>query len=189
MHADAQRGQLWVAMTGPGRGRRHHSRHWGGGTGWGGPEGRGPRARRGDVRAAILALLDEEPRNGYQVIQEIEERTQGVWKPSPGSVYPALQVLVDEGLVREADADGKRTFALTDEGRAHVAEHRDRIGKPWEDVTSDIPVHALELREQVRELMHTVRELGRAGTPEQAEKAKAVLADARKAIYRILGGE
>src|SRR6188472_247886 len=89
--------------------------------GFGGPHGRGRgRARRGDVRAALLVLLDEEPRNGYQLIQEIEQRSGGIWRPSPGSVYPALQQLEDEGLVRTDEAEGRRTYALSDEGREYV---------------------------------------------------------------------
>src|SRR5215204_4698819 len=111
----------WLAMSGggPRRGRGRGGGGQFGFPGFGPP--RGPRARRGDVRAALLVLLAEEPRNGYGLIQEIERRSDGVWRPSPGSVYPALQLLEDEGLVRPA-ADGRKLFELTDEGRAHVAE-------------------------------------------------------------------
>src|SRR3954469_9912376 len=131
MHAAHVRGPVFLAMCGP-RGRRH--RHWAGGFGPGFGPG-GPRARRGDVRAAILALLAEEPRNGYQLMQEIGERTQGVWRPSPGAVYPALAQLEDEGLVRAEEVDGGRVFTLTDTGRQHVEDNADAIGKPWEKVT------------------------------------------------------
>src|SRR5438034_9290540 len=91
---------------------------------FGGPGGfpRGPRARRGDVRAAALILLAEEPRNGYQLMQEIEQRSGGVWRPSPGSVCPALAQLEDEGLVRVEERDDRRTYVLTDAGRAHLDE-------------------------------------------------------------------
>ena len=83
--------------------------------------------RRGDVRAAALSLLAEGPRNGYQIIQEISERTNGVWRPSPGSVYPALQQLEDEGLIRaETSESGRKAFALTDEGRAYADSHADK---------------------------------------------------------------
>ena len=107
---------------------------------WGGPPwgpawsggGRGPKARRGDVRAAILAVLAEQPMNGYQIIQEIAERSGGVWKPSPGSIYPTLQQLEDEGLVRTENDGGRRAYTLTDEGRAYVAEHADEVAAPWE---------------------------------------------------------
>src|SRR5271154_407642 len=89
------------------------------------------RMRRGDVRAAILVLLAEEPRNGYQLMQEIEERSGGTWRPSPGSVYPALQLLSDEGLVRGEQRDGGNLFQLTDAGKTHVDENRERLGEPW----------------------------------------------------------
>ena len=90
------------------------------------------KARRGDVRAAILAVLAEQPMNGYQIIQEIAERSGGAWKPSPGSIYPTLQQLEDEGLVRAETDKGRRAFTLTDEGRADVAEHADEVAAPWQ---------------------------------------------------------
>jgi len=144
----------------------------------------GPRARRGDVRAAILALLSEEARNGYQVIQEIQERTNGLWKPSPGAVYPALSVLTDEGLVREIELDGKRAFELTDEGRAHVAENDP--GKPWEAVVEGVPAGELDLHEQIRPLIMAVVQVVKVGTPEQVKEAKRIVEDARKALYALL---
>src|SRR5215210_6404897 len=131
---------LWTAMSGPRghRGRPHRRPH--GGPGFGPPFGpgfgRGPRARRGDVRAALLVLLAEEPRNGYGLMQEIEQRSEGVWRPSPGSVYPALQLLEDEGLVRAEERDGSRVFTLTDTGREYV-ESND-LGAPWEAVRDDV---------------------------------------------------
>src|SRR3712207_1089011 len=115
---------------GPGRGR--HGRH-GGFRGWDGP--RGNRARRGDVRTAILVLLAEEPRNGYQLMQEIEERSDGVWRPSPGSIYPALQQLEEEGLIVSEESGRRRRYSLTEEGRAAVAERGDDPA-PW-DAMSD----------------------------------------------------
>ena len=166
-------GPKFFAMHGRGR------RHWG--------PGGGPRARRGDVRAAILALLAEEPRNGYQIIQEIEERTKGLWRPSPGAVYPALSVLTDEGLVRETEADGKRTFELTDDGRKHVAESNP--GAPWEAVTEGYSEAHLGLGEEVRQLMGAFRQVASSRDEGQIEKAKAILADARKALYRLLAGD
>ena len=89
---------------------------WGFGPGPRGPRGRGRKARRGDIRTAALLLLAEEPRNGYQIMQEVEERSGGVWSPSPGSVYPALAQLEDEGLIRSEEIDGRKLFALTDAG-------------------------------------------------------------------------
>src|SRR5215208_2384573 len=104
---------------------------WGGARTW-----RGPKARRGDVRAAILAVLAEQPMNGYQIIQEIASRSGGAWKPSPGSIYPTLQQLEDEGLVTADAQTGRRTFTLTDEGRTYVAEHADEVTAPWEAMTA-----------------------------------------------------
>src|SRR6185312_4251808 len=83
----------------------------------GGPRGRGRKARRGDIRTAALLLLSEEPRNGYQIMQEVQERSGGVWRASPGSVYPALSQLEDEGLIRSEEHDGRKHYVLTDEGR------------------------------------------------------------------------
>src|SRR3954452_6065800 len=128
-------GLLRFAQAG-GHGHHGHGRGRRGRGGWGGPGPggfgghRGPRARRGDVRAALLALLAEEPRNGYGLMQEIEQRSDGMWRPSPGSVYPALQQLEDEGLVRAEVVDGGRRFALTDAGRAHVDERGDALKEP-----------------------------------------------------------
>src|SRR5829696_6959025 len=128
MHAQHACDPRWLGWAmaareggGPGRGR-HRGGPRGGFPGFGPP--RGPRARRGDVRAALLLLLAEEPRNGYQLMQEIEQRSDGLWRPSPGSVYPALQQLEDEGLVTPA-GEGRKAYTLTADGRAHVEEHRE----------------------------------------------------------------
>src|SRR5271168_3968851 len=105
---------------------------FGPGFGPGGPRGRGRRARRGDIRTAALLLLDEEPRNGYQIMQEVQERSGGMWSPSPGSVYPALSQLEDEGLIRTQERDGQKLFALTDEGRALLDARGAEQPAPWE---------------------------------------------------------
>src|SRR2546423_13985590 len=91
--------------------------------------GRRRRMRRGDVRAALLVLLDEEPRNGYGLMQEIEARSDGLWRPSPGSVYPALSQLEDEGLIPAQEEEGRKRFGLTDAGRTYVEEHREELGE------------------------------------------------------------
>jgi DNA-binding PadR family transcriptional regulator len=185
----------WLLM-GRGHGPRR-GRHGGppyGFPGFGPP--RGPRARRGDVRAALLVLLDEEPRNGYQLMQAIEERSDGLWRPSPGSVYPALQQLEDEGLVRveEHDTDptssgstgGGKVYALTDAGRAHVEERRDRLGTPWEAVKGDMGEGAWEMVAPMRQIGMALFQLMHSGSEEQQAEAREVLAETRRALYRIL---
>src|ERR1700756_20108 len=131
-----------ACRTPRGRGRRRH-RHggfWGGPEGFpfggfpggGGPYGRARKARRGDTRTAALLLIAEEPRNGYQIMQEVEERSEGVWRPSAGSVYPALGQLEDEGLVRSEESDGRTLLALTDAGRELIARRDQDAPAPWQ---------------------------------------------------------
>jgi DNA-binding PadR family transcriptional regulator len=176
----------WFAM-----GREHSRGHRGGRRGsreygfpgFGPP--RGPRARRGDVRAALLVLLAEEPRNGYQLMQEIEQRSEGVWRPSPGSVYPALQLLEDEGLVR-ATGEGRKAFELTDEGRAYVEANAEKLGTPWDAVKGDMGEGAWELIGAMRPLGAALFQLMHSGSEAQVREAKEVLAETRRALYRIL---
>jgi DNA-binding PadR family transcriptional regulator len=144
---------------------------------------------RGDVRAAILGLLAEKPLNGYQVMQELSERSHGLWRPSPGSVYPALQQLEDEGLVRAEESEGRRTFQLTDGGRAYVEAHKDEIGAPWEAVTDSVDEGLIELRDLIFQVGGAVMQVAHAGTDEQVTKAKEVLTEARRALYRILADQ
>jgi len=152
----------------------------------GGPwSGRGPRARRGDVRAALLTLLAEEPRNGYQLMQEIERRSDGVWRPSPGSVYPALQQLEDEGLVRSAETDGRKLFHLTDAGR-EAAESAGAEGAPWDAVSDAVDSDVWELFNVARQTGMAVFQIAQAGTAEQIAAAREVLTNARRALYGIL---
>jgi DNA-binding PadR family transcriptional regulator len=153
--------------------------------------GRGPRVRRGDVRAAILDLLAEgQPWNGYQLIQEIAERTQGVWRPSAGSVYPALQQLEDEGLISAAaDEDRKRNYTLTDEGRAYVQAHADELKASWDAVTGSVDDAAVQLHNLARTVAMATVQVAQAGTSAQVQQASKVLADTRKALYRILAAD
>jgi DNA-binding PadR family transcriptional regulator len=151
---------------------------------------RGPRARRGDVRAAALALLAEEPMNGYQIIQAIGERSDGVWRPSPGSVYPALQQLEDEGLIRaEAGDGGRRAYRLTDEGRSYVEAHPDEVRAPWELVAGSVGDTALEMRSLIGQVGMAAFQVVTAGTEGQVAQARTVLTDARKALYRLLAAD
>jgi DNA-binding PadR family transcriptional regulator len=154
------------------------------------PRMRGPRARRGDVRAAALALLAEQPMNGYQIIQEIGERSGGVWRPSPGSVYPALQQLEDEALiVAESGEDGRRGYVLTDEGRSYVAAHPDELRAPWDVVAGGAGGTAIEMRSLLGQLGMAAFQVVSAGTPAQQAQARKILVDGRKSLYRILAAD
>jgi DNA-binding PadR family transcriptional regulator len=150
--------------------------------------GRGPRVRRGDVRAAILDLLAEgQPWNGYQIIQEIGARTQGVWRPSAGSVYPALQQLEDEALIEaQAGEDRRRMYTLTEEGRAYVEEHADELKASWDAVTGSVNDAEVQLRHTVHQVMVAVSQVAQAGSAAQVQQAGKILADTRRALYRIL---
>jgi DNA-binding PadR family transcriptional regulator len=145
--------------------------------------GRGRRGR-GDVRAAILALLAERPMHGYEMIQELEARTGGVWRPSPGSVYPTLQLLEDEGLIAGEEAEGRRRFALTDAGRAE-AERQDQRA-PWEQVTAGVAPAAWSLRDAIAQVAQASWSVGSAGTEAQQARALEILHDARRRLYAIL---
>ncbi|MGV9908440.1 PadR family transcriptional regulator [Streptomyces tendae] len=165
---------------GPGFG---HGGPWGG-RGRGGPRGR---ARRGDVRASILALLKDRPMHGYEMIQEIAERSGGAWKPSPGSVYPTLQLLEDEGLIASESEGGKRLFALTDAGRTAAEEGPEA---PWEEASRGVDWEALnDIRQAGFGLMEAFGQVWKTGSKEQREKALAVVGDARKKLYLILADE
>ena len=153
--------------------------------------GRGPRVRRGDVRAAILDLLAEgQPWNGYQIIQEIGARTQGLWRPSAGSVYPALQQLEDEALIEaQAGEDRRRMYTLTEEGRAYVEEHADELRASWDAVTGSVDAAEVQLRDTIKQVMVAVHQVAQAGSAAQVQQAGKVLADTRRALYRILAAD
>lgn len=153
-----------------------------------GPGRRGRRQRGGDVRAAVLLLLDEQPRHGYDLITEIGTRSDGSWTPSPGSIYPVLQQLEDEGLIEIEKVDGRKTASLTETGRAHVEEHRARLGTPWE-VRGGRPQAARELRESLGSFMAAWQQVVRTGDAAQHQRTIAVVDDARKALYRVLADD
>jgi DNA-binding PadR family transcriptional regulator len=152
----------------------------------GGPFGSGRgRRRRGDVRTALLLLLAEEPRNGYQLMQAIEERSDGRWRLSPGSVYPTLSQLEDEGLIRSIDRDGQKLFEITDAGQERVAQAGSETA-PWdsEDDAQEQPLAKLgPLMVQVGKATWQVAQ---AGDDEQIGKAIETLTETRRKLYRIL---
>jgi DNA-binding PadR family transcriptional regulator len=150
--------------------------------------GGGPRARRGDVRAAVLALLAERPMHGYEMIREIEERTEGAWTPSAGSIYPTLQLLEDEGLIRGEESEGKRRFTLTDSG---VAAQEEKAGEqtPWEAVRAGVAPEHLQLRESVRKLHHAIGQVFHAADEGQQKRVRELLDETRRKLYAILAEE
>jgi DNA-binding PadR family transcriptional regulator len=161
-------------------GSRRKRRHWSGrniGRG-------GPRARRGDVRAAVLALLAEKPMHGYEMIGELEERTGGLWRPSAGSIYPTLQLLEDEGLIKGEESEGKRRFELTDEGREQSRAHEGLL--PWESVTAGVDPQQIRLRQSFHQLRAAARQVAEAGTEDQATRVRELLDETRRKIYAVL---
>ena len=147
---------------------------------------RGPRrANKGDIRSVILSLLADGPSNGYGLIKAIAERTGGAWRPSPGSVYPTLQQLVDEDLI-VSTGDGRKTeFDLTDAGRAHVADRADELKSAWD--ATPVPSEATKtFFDSVGNLMGVVHQFRSAATDEQKTAAAKQLDETRKALYRIL---
>ncbi|MEV0270861.1 PadR family transcriptional regulator [Hamadaea sp. NPDC050747] len=177
---------------GPGFGPGPHGRRGGG-------RGRG---RRGNVRAAILGLLAERPMHGYEMISELETRTGGVWRPSPGSVYPTLQLLEDEGLIEatiagaQTDASGtgpagavggRKSYALTEAGRAAAEAETNRA--PWQEFTADEVSEAQDFRQAGFGIMQALHQVGASGTPEQRARALEILNETRRKLYAILAEE
>lgn len=142
------------------------------------------RVGRGDVRAAVLALLAEQPMHGYQIIHEIEERSGGSWKPSAGSVYPTLQLLADEGLVSAAESNGRKTYSLTEAGRAAAGESAEKSA-PWESTSRDHS-RVTALPKAGVELAQAAAQVGRSGSPEQVQQAVEILDEARRKLYALL---
>ena len=152
--------------------------------------GHGPRRKgQGDVRGAILVLLSESPMHGYQIIQEIGGRSEGLWHPSPGSIYPALQQLEDEGLVRIERDEGRKVAHLTDEGSIYVQEHGEELRTPWESATEDYGEDLLELRDLIGQVATATVQVMQAGTSSQIAEARRLLIDVRRQLYQILAGD
>jgi DNA-binding PadR family transcriptional regulator len=157
---------------GPGMGGRGH-----------GQRGRGG-GRRPNVRNAVLALLAERPMHGYEMIQELESRTGGIWRPSPGSVYPTLQMLEDEGLIEAEATGGRKRFTLTEAGRAEAQAAAQN--PPWQDYTDDNVSQAQDFRDAAIGIMSALKQVGFNGTPEQRDKALEVLSETKRKLYAIL---
>ncbi|MEZ5227652.1 MAG: PadR family transcriptional regulator [Acidimicrobiales bacterium] len=163
-----------------GRGRGGGGR--GGGRKRGGPHRRGG-VGRGDVRIAVLALLTEEPMHGYQIMSELAERSQGAWQPSPGSIYPLLQQLADEGLVTSDESDGRKVFTLTEAGIALADESADQP-PVWERFAQSGA--GVDLREAIAGIAVAARQVATTGTSDQVARAAEILVDARKRLYQLL---
>jgi DNA-binding PadR family transcriptional regulator len=160
---------------------------FGGGPGHGHGRGghrSGHRGRRGNVRAALLALLVERPMHGYEMIQELETRTGGIWRPSPGSVYPTLQLLEDEGLIKAEEDAGRKRFALTEAGQAEAT--RAAESPPWQEFTEDNVSQAQDYKDAIFGIMNALRQVGFSGTDQQRAQALEVLAETKRKLYAIL---
>jgi DNA-binding PadR family transcriptional regulator len=165
-------------LTPRGRDRHEHG---------GGRRRRGDRANRGDVRAAILLALEEAPMHGYQLIQEIDERSGGSWHPSPGAIYPALALLEDEGLVTIAVDGGRKMASLTDDGRDYLKENREAIGDPFSTQGPNPTLR--EIGDLVRDLTIAAKVLARSVDESQLVRIRDLLAQTRRDFYRILADE
>ncbi|MGH3739102.1 MAG: PadR family transcriptional regulator [Micromonosporaceae bacterium] len=152
----------------------------------GGRRGRGGRRNRGDVRSAVLLLISEQPMHGYQLIGEIAERSEGMWRPSAGSVYPVLQQLEDEGLVRIERVEGRRVVHLTEAGTAYVAERSDELGAVFDQVGGSVDDGVMELFGLMQQAGMAAAQVAQAGTPQQVARAHQVLERTRQELYRIL---
>jgi DNA-binding PadR family transcriptional regulator len=151
---------------------------------------RGPRVRRGDVRAAILDMLRTEPMNGYQIITQIAERTQGAWKPSPGSVYPTISQLEDEGLVEGVEGGGQRKLKPTPAGWDYISEHRDELAAVWapfeEPEAEESRGDYANLKPEIGQVMNAVWQIITTGTDQQKREAIDVLIETRRKLYGLL---
>jgi len=165
---------------------RRGRRGWGGppNPGWGPGPWAGGRRRRGDIRAAILTALLDGPAHGYELMGRLEERSGGLWRPSPGSVYPTLQMLEEQGLVAGRDEDGKRVYDLTEEGRSAAQESKERDPWPGPDTGS-----RRDLGDAMRTFALAFRQVAVAGDDAQIQAAVDIVTEARQRLYRLLAGE
>src|ERR1017187_5076577 len=195
-HGPGTRHGPWDPGFGGARGPKQRGTGFGGAAGgwWPGAPGspgssRGPKAGRGDVRAAILAVLGEGPRNGYQIMSEIEERSGGAWRPSPGAVYPALSQLADEGLIAGEESGGRRTFSLTEAGRAYVEQNPAMARGAGESTAQQEAWQLPGLFAVAARLGGGIVQMAHAGTPEQVHAAERLLERTRRRLYQILADD
>ncbi len=153
------------------------------------PMGRGRRRGRGDVRTAALLLLLERPMHGYEMILEIRERSGEAWSPSPGAIYPTIQLLTDEGLITTQDQDGKKVSSLTDAGRTLAQELASTRTAPWDDASHDAGEGAPSLRQAIHLLLMATKQVAMAGTDTQRLRATELLDETRRKIYALLASD
>lgn len=158
---------------GPGGGPHHHRR--------------GGRGSRPNVRPAVLALLLERPMHGYEIIQELDSRTNGIWRPSPGSVYPTLQLLEDEGLIEPEAEGGRKSYRLTEAGRPEAETAAEN--PPWSQFTDDTMNQVQDFRDAAVGIMSALKQVGFTGTPDQRQKALQVLNETKRKLYAILADD
>lgn len=199
-----QRGEGPRGGRGEGRGRGHGRPGFGpmgGGGGffgpawapvwgdsWRGGRGGGGRVRRGDVRSAILDILasTEEELNGYQIGQQIADRTDGAWRPSPGSIYPTIAQLEDEGLVVTSTDGSRKTTVLTDAGRTYIEENADALKAVWDAFAEGATETHDPYKQALFQTVSAIWQVSTAGTPEQRERALVILDETRRKLYGVL---
>jgi DNA-binding PadR family transcriptional regulator len=174
---------------GPFGGRRERGGRRGRGFGPDGSMGRGPRRGRGDVRTAALLLLLERPMHGYEMILEIRDRSGDAWSPSPGAIYPTIQLLSDEGLITTHDQDGKKVSSLTEAGRIAAEELAATKSAPWDDASSDAGEGAPSLRHAIHHLLMATKQVAIAGTEAQRQRATDLLDETRRKIDSLLASD
>ncbi len=186
-HRQHHRRHALSGRHGHGPGPGGWGREFGGMRGWGG--GRRRRMHRGDVRAALLVLLEDGPQTGYGLMEEIERRSEGAWRPSPGSVYPTLKQLEDEELVQAEAGQGRTPFTLTAAGKAYVEENREQLGEPWAKSDEGVGEGRLELRGLLAQIAAATYQVAAAADEGQVARAKELLAETRRGLYRILADD
>jgi DNA-binding PadR family transcriptional regulator len=144
--------------------------------------------RRGDMRRAVLSALGDGPGHGYEVMRRLEARSGGIWRPSPGSIYPTLQMLEDEGLVRSHAQDGTRVYELTDAGTAEAAAADPSGPAPWER-GDDSDERLRTLREAMGQAQMAAKQVAHTGSQEQIDQGIEIVQRARRELYQLLAGD